>query len=378
MGNKFYFKSLSRLIKSRPLYAIFILVIVIFSVVFTSYIYRIGMGFAYDGAVEPPFSYSFSTPKSVAEIKNDTGEIFKKYGLTGLDIDERYTEGYTFKWKDHEWFIDYFKDSVQVGKLHVNSIDYFSNLSDYLSVEDIQQERKYVVINKTQISKRILEKYKFISDIQVGDELLIRGIPYTVKGIDEFSGEIRENGSYFSLNLFSYVCSEELLNSYEERSVSIETEKQISNFKLKSIAKANGMEFTGTEIPLIILAALAIAATISVLFVLNAAILFRYLIKSQEKLYVMYKMLGAKTHQLLLTMVLQTLPICALGVAIGIGIDFLVAPVTSIIEGSIIKLNGTGVFWIVVLNMVGMLIGLILAGIKSARALPCDGEKGVV
>lgn len=222
--------------------------------------------------------------------------------------------------------------------------------------------------------------------VKVGDEIDIQGVTYTIAGIDEFEykvlTEVTEYTTAYSvissLNTIAYVNCNEIMNAFDKRSVSIETEKQISNFKLKSIAKANGMEFTGTEIPLIILASLAIAATISVLFVLNAAILFRYLIKSQEKLYVMYKMLGAKTHQLLLTMVLQTLPICALGVAIGIGIDYLVAPVTSIIEGSIIKLNGTGVFWIVVLNMVGMLIGLMLAGIKSARALPCDGEKGVV
>lgn len=377
MGNKFYFKSLSRLIKSRPLYALFLLVIVIFSVVFTSYIYRIGMGFAYDGAAEPPFSYSFSTQKSVAEIKNDTGEIFKKYGLIDFNICEHHPEGYTLKCKDNEWVVDYSENMGLVGKMGEEAIEY-DNLSDYITLEDIQQERKYVVINKLQMSDKILEKFEFLSDIQVGEEIFIRGVAYTIKGIDEFSKEIGEDKGWFLLDLFSYVTSEELLNSYEQRSIDIETEKQISNFKIKSIAKANGMEFTGTEVPLVILAALTIAAAISVLFVLNAAILFRYLIKSQEKLYVMYKMLGAKTHQLLVTMVLQTLPICALGVAIGIGIDFLVAPITPFMEGTVTTLNGMGIFWIVVLNMVGMLIGLILAGIKSARALPCDGEKGVV
>lgn len=378
MGNKFYFKSLSRLIKSRPLYAMFLLVIVIFSVVFTSYIYRFGISIAYDGAAEPPFRYSFITQKSVAEIKNDTGEIFKKYGLIDFNIRENHQEGYTLKWKGNEYFFDYSDSVGHVGKIGEEAIEKYGNLSDYITLEDIQQERKYVVINKLQMSNSILEKFEFLSDIQVGDEISIRGISYTVKGIDEFSRELGEGKGWSTLDLITYVASEEVFNNYEQRYVDIETEKQISSFKIKRLAKANGMEFVGTAIPLIILATLAIAAAISVLFVLNAAILFRYLIKSQEKLYVMYKMLGAKTHQLLLTMVLQTVPICALGVAIGIGIDFLVAPITSMDSGSIIKLNGMGIFWIVVLNMVGMLVGLILAGIKSARALPCDGEKGVV
>lgn len=150
MGNKFYFKSLSRLIKSRLLYAVFLLVIVIFSVVFTSYIYRVGIGIAYDGAVEPPFRYSFSTQRTVEEIEADLDDAFSKYNLLNYSFLGSYNEKSIVDYKGEQAKIDI--SSGDLGYITEQNMEYLPNIFDYISKEDIEQGKKYVLINTVNIN----------------------------------------------------------------------------------------------------------------------------------------------------------------------------------------------------------------------------------
>ncbi|MEG1964280.1 MAG: FtsX-like permease family protein [Clostridia bacterium] len=388
LKGKFYFKSLSRIIKHKPMYALLLMAIICFSTIFSAYVYRLGLAFAYDSiGTEAPYFYWFDINDTEFFDKDTLPQTFKKFGYIDnkIYVDKKCQMTISCEGKGEEFkhlIIDNTQSNVYNVVNEENKV-FYKDLEKYLTDENIINQKKYFFVNNSfEISPydtyfNEIKLDELIFKFKTGDEVTVNGVKYSVI-VDSFkvNDYIDESGvlNTCANTPFLIVESDELVDTYNAIHLHVKLNERISNKQFNAMADIIKAEKNFISPAPTVVGFFVLSFIFCTIFVINGAILFKFFIKSQDKLYITYKMLGAKFSQILLTMTIQTVPICIIGTAIGIGIDFLLAPITKPM-GKLVTLDVLGVVLISLLNILGMVIGFLIACRKQAKALPLCSEK---
>lgn len=346
-------KSVFRYTFNKKIFVTLIFVIVLFSAIFTSYTLRLGIAFGYDGVMtdEGNYRYRFTGDSKNIMSDADFAELLSKYGF--LYSSYGYVEGnYLIEAGDYTC-------ETQLRKLSTpEDISEYPGIEKYVTAEDVINGNKLIVADRFEVSNSF-------GNVDTGKTVLINGVEYTVAGTDDLRGENGLNYKYI------IVDCEELRATYENVYYFVYTEKEVSDSKLKKIAENAGLNADIPEKDKFILGFLAVSVAVCALFMVNISILFNAFVRSGDKFYAVFKILGIRTASLIAAMSLPSLIIAFVASLVGVGIDFAIATVGTVLEKSV-SLTAGGVAAIVAINTLGAFIGAAIACCRPAKDMPAD------
>lgn len=346
-------KSITKYTFGKKLFVTMIFIIVVFSTVLTTYTFRLGKAFTYDGVkVDNGYKSVFIGDHANVLDKAVFKKAFEKYGFNDFGV---YYDHYNFTLTAGEY-----KDSEFSVRLisSPDDIAVYPDISQYITAEDVRLGNKLIIVGHFTVRKSG-------GAVDLGKTVMLNGVEYTVVKTDGISDK---DGNYFS---DVAVDCEELRQTSDAIRYVIYTTEEISNSALKKFASANGITADLPEKSKYIVAFFCLSVAVCALFVANLAVLFNAFVRANRKFYSIFKILGITTAKLVVAMALPCVVIALFGALVGVGLDYAFASFTTVLEKEI-YLSFGGAVAIVLLNAAGAFIGAMIASVGQAKQMPAD------
>lgn len=355
------FKTTIRNIFRNKTFILLIIGIVYFSAIFTSFLYRIGLAFAYVNTLESngDFTYTFYGDSNGVITKDEFNVYFEKYEFiksTIFPLDDSYCIS-----------------------LNGNIIDdNFSSLYVIYDTEILLQIKEYEryfseadVINKNKIAVVSNDFAESVNISIFNLPIYVNNVEYTVVAVEDlYAIWGSEVGDIVLIN------SDELVLSSKKVGCSVYTEKQISNYRLKKIAENTETMINSTKESGYIVWFAILSFLICLLFAVNIFLLFNYFVKANDKFYAIFKILGIKSIIMTCAMALPSIIISAIGAILGILTDYLLASYVTLL-GIKIYLGAIGSIVVLILNIFCAFFGAAFACYIQAKRMPADSLRRV-
>lgn len=347
-------RSIIKFTFNKKIFTALILVIVIFSAVFTAFTVRLGTAFAYDGTKEGDhYKYVFYGDGNSKIDESEFSTYFEKYGYVKSKLSPADTEyGISYNGKEKTVFSFYIiTDSKTLSQVPA--------AEEYVSAEDVEQGKKLIILSEALAEELGVTR----SDC----EIALNGVEYQVVAINDLTGE-----GGWDTGEFIAVASFDLALESDMKTCAVYLEKELSNSKLKKIASEAGATVNIPEKGKFITLFLILSIAVCALFAVNIAILFNAFISANDKYYAVFKILGISTSKLVPAMALPCALIALVGAAIGVGLDFGIASFSTILEKSV-YLSAWGAVAVVAINVISAFIGAAVVCYRHAASMPADG-----